>query len=290
MEYKVNIQTREGQVATPGDGVTRLLDEKPEPSIKVNRGTLHFQLDGQGGSTTTLRGPVSIGESDILRDRGPGIMDTLHIPGGTPTTDTGPNSLITVMGQEMTLEVAARLGYVKKVGPGQYEDALIDTSSLKKSLSGTDAPAAPDADPEEHEPNVPLSSEAHEAVDEVYNTFGPGGAEQFAHSIINSIGRDPGDQRGIERFAQDQRLKPEVVEAKAHKLYQHFRTQAEEYMTKRSGESGKAIMEWAMEEVHPESLQELARLHVFGGDLSVYDALIKEYKHYYGPGTYRSGH
>lgn len=148
------------------------------------------------------------------------------------------------------------------------------------SLPGNpgDPPEKPKAEP----PPVPLEEETpalHRAEvmqNDLYEQLGESRTDSFANSFINGLSLADDDLEGrLEKFGQENG----IIEAgsTAHQVYDQYQAQAVDYVSKKTGEDGMKILEWARGQFDLESWQQVTRLHFFGRNMNGYDAIISEY-------------
>ena len=127
---------------------------------------------------------------------------------------------------------------------------------------------------------APLSPEGEALTQALYAELGEGGTDNLAHAFINSIG-EADEHSGLERFAQGRGYTREETVNAVNNVGMEYQKQAVEYVSKKTGEDGQAILDWAVSQFNAESFQEVARLHFFGQGQQKYrgyDAIINEYQ------------
>ena len=115
--------------------------------------------------------------------------------------------------------------------------------------------------------DVPIFPEDAALINGIYSDLGDSAADSLAHAVINS--------EDLEKAIEH--VQPEQAERVQHAI-EAVQDHAAAYVSKKTGGDGRAILDWASTEFNRESLQQVARLHFFGSNMSGYDAIIKEYR------------
>lgn len=238
-------------------------DYAPSSPKAPFQGNLTFQTES---GKMTQNGPSAISTHDYAGPR---------TPGGVPTSVIKDDTIVQVQGMQTTAQVAASLGFLQRTSDGTYvqpgSNAPVNQQESQPQQSTETAQETTQEDQPQEE--VPLSQEAQEYIQGVYDYMGQDNAESLANTVINSLG----DSEKLESFALKHGYSPESVQNTANKVVGHLQGQAESYLSKKSGQSGQEIMDWAIRTFDMESWQETMRIQ-WNGSMAGYDAILKEYR------------
>jgi len=205
--------------------------------------------------------------TDDLSNGHAGILSTALSSFGSPVSNLTDDCLVTFQGQQMTLEVAARIGLVRKDAQGNYTDL---SSPEKKQDDGQ-----VDGQPEEQRQEGPecLDAETEAVIEDIYQTIGKESADSAVTQWIytddvTQLMKDKGAQLGLE---------PVQALEQATMIHDKFAEQAAKYISRKHGLDGKAVLDWAEQNMTPEIIRPIVMRHVFRADLSAYDELAKAY-------------
>lgn len=257
MEIRMNTETKE--VMSPED-----FRPKESNACRTFNGYprgYQIQYGGPEGVVMTSLDSRIADSSPLVPEEG--ILGTARTPMGNPTVDIKPDTHIWVNGMEMTVDTAVRTGILKKAPDGRYMEQAFQRPSTQE-------------EPEQHVNDTPLAPEGVDYINELSKDMPEYQVEALAHAMINSFGSDD-PERTLKAYASCYGKDPgEVMEAR-EKLHAVFSDQAARYLSARTGGQGKDILEWASGEYHPETLQQVLRLQVFGNDMRGYDAIVNDW-------------
>lgn len=273
-EVRINTSTRDN--ATPQDSQSDFNAQ----AIMEQVGSAGYEV----GTNQYIDGRVRSAQADT--QTGPGVLGSARTPGGFPTMHVNAASIVTLPnGMQTTAKVAAGLGYLKGNGDGTFSDiAPAASDSNPQAQPQAQQQSSPQVAPQEVN-TLPMDPQTTEFISSMATHLG--GKEvldKFADAVIAGMGADSAELDGknhltgkfLSQFAQDHGMKLSTAQAAAQAIIDGYTAHAASYLNLKSGGRGQEILEWAKGEYHPESHQEVLRLH-WHGSMNGYDALFTEW-------------
>lgn len=268
-------------------------------------------VDGQGYYEYT---PPKLEGSSAPLNSNAGILASATTREGLPATVLNDTCMVDIGGMRTTVENAVRLGYLVKRGEGVYEEtgamglkksepvasatppvsrAFEQASQLRSSQTSEenefsdfdgyedfDKPEAEREQSSESLSDVLLDSETEAKVESVYRTLGNQTAENLVNRYLGA--QSTGNEGALEQLATEYSaqlgMDPDSLKGEMGTIVDKFTEQGVRYMNRKHGIDGRDAIEWARENLAPESIMRLAQMQFFKGDLRGYDELAQAYK------------
>jgi hypothetical protein len=249
-----------------------------------------------GRATYTHETPHTGTASPVNRNAG--ILASATDNAGMPVVNLNDQCLVDLGGMRTTIETAVLLGYLVKHGPGQYsEPGQAPYAPAPRSSSPQSAAPKPSAEDDfsdfeemdrlaEQEAEALRSSykfvdgETEAQIEGVYRTLGNQNAENLVNRYFGA--QSTGNVGALEQLATEYGgqlgVDPGVLKGQMGGILEKFTEQGARYMNQAHGIDGRDAIEWARENLAPESIMRLAQMQFFKGDLRGYDELATAYK------------
>jgi hypothetical protein len=281
--------------------LSELLSAQKEAGVHTINPSLHAGthrvdiLDGR--ATYTVNNSVI--ESTASVNRGGGILASATDSAGFPVVNLTDQTMVDVGGMRTTIETAVLLGYLVKHGPGQYAEpgapaGNVNAPRTSSAPTGNAPQSSKDdfSDFEEMDRQAEaelealrkdhtfVEAETEAVVEGVYRQLGAGGAENLVNRYLGAMnaGNDGAMEQLTVEYGGQLGVDPGVLKGQMGGILEKFTAQGARYMRRAHGIDGRDAIEWARENLAPESIMRLAQMQFFKGDLRGYDELATAYK------------
>jgi hypothetical protein len=239
-------------------------------AVQIRQGGITFSTNANSLHTAAEAGTNKI-NMGALHNGEQGVLAAAKAHGTPkPASQLRPSDLVTFQGNQMTLEVAERIGLVSKdPTTGFYRD------NGPTAEAAVAAPPVEPADPRLEDPHFgqPLpSEEAAASFKELVNTVTPG---TQVRGILGVIDNGEVTQATLNSAATEAGIEPSAMQAKINSAMDGFRSQAAS-LAKSTGADPEAFFEWAKAN-RTGDMKEAMRNHVMQRTTAGYAPLLREF-------------
>lgn len=264
---------------TPEDNILDP-DTRAAPQIKLG-GIQHRVVVHEGEFVADTSAPQRVDSSDLENAR-EGILGTARTSGGFPTTEIRPDTIVKVHGMEVTVDIAAKLGYLGRDSRGDYfERAGGGPEEAPKGAPGDHQNASPEKPKKPEKPKEPAEPEADPLPDatqqELYEMHSKAGG--FVEESAVKVMEGKLTQADVDGLAEALEVSPDEARQRIDNLYADHFGQFISYVAKVDPDIDiQDLVAWVRAEVPEGERIRVMQEHFTTGDAKVYSSLLKQYR------------